>query len=118
MPPRKSASSSASVAKNPSVITRLFRGQVLSSDFFARHWLPVLVVTLVFMVHITTKYTCQTNMERIAALQTQLDIVNNEKARERSLFRGRIRETSMQHIVDSLRLGLKVQPQPPYRIGK
>lgn len=101
-----------------SIITRLFRGQVLSSDFFARHWLPVLICIVVIMVYITTKYTCQTNMEKIAALERTLEIVNNEKARERSAFMGRIRETSMQQMVDSLHLNLKVQSQPPYKISK
>lgn len=101
-----------------SIITRLFRGQVLSSDFFARHWLPVLICVLVVMVYITTKYICQTNMEKIAALERRLEIVTNEKARERSAFMGRIRETSMQQMVDSLHLNLKVQSQPPYRIPK
>ncbi|MDE5988107.1 MAG: hypothetical protein K2H17_01785 [Duncaniella sp.] len=101
-----------------SIITRLFRGQVLSSDFFARHWLPVLICIVVIMVYITTKYTCQTNMEKIAALERTLEIVNNEKARERSAFMGRIRETSMQQMVDSLHLNLKVQSQPPYKIPK
>ena len=64
------------------------------------------------------KYTCQTNMEKIAALERKLEIVTNEKARERSAFMGRIRETSMQQLVDSLHLNLKVQPQPPYKIPK
>ncbi len=101
-----------------SIITRLFRGQVLSSDFFARHWLPVLICIVVIMVYITTKYTCQTNMEKIASLERTLEIVNNEKARERSAFMGRIRETAMQEMVDSLHLNLKVQSQPPYKIPK
>ena len=101
-----------------SIITRLFRGQVLSSDFFARHWLPVLICIVVIMVYITTKYTCHTNMEKIASLERTLEIVNNEKARERSAFMGRIRETAMQEMVDSLHLNLKVQSQPPYKIPK
>ena len=101
-----------------SIITRLFRGQVLSSDFFARHWPPVLICIVVIMVYITTKYTCQTNMEKIASLERTLEIVNNEKARERSAFMGRIRETAMQEMVDSLHLNLKVQSQPPYKIPK
>lgn len=102
----------------PSLVSRLFRGQILSSDFFARHWLPVLIFVLVVMVYITTKYTCQTNMEKIAALEKKLEIVNNEKARERSAFMGRTRETSMQHRVDSLNLNLKVQSRPPFKIPK
>ena len=101
-----------------SIITRLFRGQVLSSDFFARHWLPVLICIVVIMVYITTKYTCQTNMEKIASLERTLEIDNNEKARARSAFMGRIRETAMQEMVDSLHLNLKVQSQPPYKIPK
>ena len=48
-------------------------------------------------------------MEKIAALERTLEIVNNEKARERSAFMGRKRETSMQHMVDSLHLNLKVR---------
>lgn len=103
---------------HPSIITRLFRGQLLSSDFFARHWLPVVIGVLVAMIYITTKYTCQTNMEKIAELERRLEIVNNEKSRERSAFMGRIRETSMQQMVDSLHLNLKVQSQPPYKIPK
>ena len=84
-----------------SFIVRLFRGQILSSDFFAR---------------ITNKYTSLTNLEKIDALQSRLEIIRNEKAHERSRFMGRIRETSMQQVVDSLHLNLKVQTQPPYRI--
>ena len=101
-----------------SFIERLFRGQVISSDFFARHWLPVVITILVIMIYITTKYTCQTNMEKIASLERQLEIVTNEKARERSKFMGRIRETSMQQMVDSLHLNLRVQTHPPYKIPK
>lgn len=107
-----------SPTKRASFLSRLFRGQLISSDFFAKHWLPVVIIVLVIMVYITTKYTCQTNMEKIAALEKRLEIVTNEKARERSKFMGRIRETAMQEMVDSLHLNLKVQTQPPYRIPK
>ena len=102
----------------PSILKSIFMGQVISSDFFARHWLPVVICTMVVLIYITTKYTCQTNMEKIAALEKRLEVVTNEKDRERSRFMGRIRETSMQHLVDSLGLNLHVQPQPPYQIKK
>lgn len=101
-----------------SFISRLFRGQLISSDFFVRHWLPVTIFILVMMVYITTKYTCQTNMEKIVALEKRLEVVENEKARERSAFMGRIRETSMTQLIDSLHLNLRVQPQPPYKIPR
>ncbi len=104
--------------RKPSFIYRLFHGTLLSSDFFARYWLPTLLFILVMMVYITTKYTCKTNMEKIAALEKKLEIVENERARERSAFMSRIRETSMQQLVDSMHLNLRVQPQPPYKIPR
>lgn len=99
-------------------ILRMFRGQVISSDFFARHWLPILIFIIVMMVYITTKFTYRTNIEKIEALQKQLEIVQNESSRERSSFMSRIRETSMQQLVDSLGLDLRVQPQPPFTIHR
>lgn len=78
----------------------------------------MVLVVLVAIIYITTKYTCQTNMEKIAELERKLEIVNNEKSRERSKFMGRIRETSMQQLVDSLGLNLNVQTQPPFKIPR
>ena len=97
--------------KKSPYILRMFRGQVISSDFFARHWLPILIFIIVMMVYITT-------IEKIEALQKQLEIVQNESSRERSSFMSRIRETSMQQLVDSLGLDLRVQPQPPFTIHR
>ena len=100
--------------KKSAFISRIFRGELISSDFFARHWLPILIFIIVIMVYITTKFTYRTNIEKIEALQKQLEIVQNESSRERSLFMSRIRETSMQQMVDSLHLNLRVQTQPPF----
>ena len=116
---KKSADKTAATAtKRTPYIVRVFRGQVISSDFFARHWLPVLIFIIVMMVYITTKFTYRTNIEKIEMLTKQLEIVQNEGQRERSLFMSRIRETSMQQMVDSLHLNLRVQPQPPFKIHR
>lgn len=104
--------------KKAPYIVRVFRGQVISSDFFARHWLPTLIFIIVMMVYITTKFTYRTNIEKIEALEKKLEIVQNECSRERSQFMSRIRETSMQQLVDSLHLDLSVQPQPPFTIKR
>ncbi len=114
---KKSADKATATKKTPYIV-RVFRGQVISSDFFARHWLPVLIFIIVMMVYITTKFTYRTNIEKIEMLTKQLEIVQNESQRERSLFMSRIRETSMQQMVDSLHLNLRVQPQPPFKIHR
>lgn len=104
--------------KKGNFLWKIFRGQLISSDFFARHWLPTLIFIIVIMVYITTKFTYRTNIEKIEALQKQLEIVQNESSRERSQFMSSIRETAMQQMVDSLHLNLRVQPQPPFKIKR
>lgn len=92
-------------------------GRILSMDFFRRHWLPVLGVVVMLMIYITNRYTCQTQMETIQRLEKQLEVAKTERVREKSSYMSRIRESKMQHKVDSLGLGLTVQEQPPYRLS-
>ena len=103
-------------AKKQGLGKRVAFGALISSDFFARHWLPIVIFVIVMLVYITTKFTYRANLERISALEKKLEIEQNEADRERSAYRSRTRETSMQHMVDSLNLGLKVQPQPIFEI--
>ena len=107
--------------KKPAVnrtITRLFRGQVVSVDFFARHWLAVLIVIVMLMINISGKYVCQTRMEQINKLNQELEIVKAESVRVRSLYMGRTCESSMQQLVDSMHLGLNVPDCPPFKLDK
>lgn len=104
--------------KKNSWLRRTIHGQIVSSDFFARHWLPVLVIVVIIMVYITSKYICQTRMEQINALNKELEIVKAERVRVRSLYMGRTCESSMQHLVDSVLPGLSVQERPPYKLEK
>lgn len=97
-------------------LRRTIHGQLVSSDFFARHWLPVLVTVVVIMVYITSKYICQTRMEQINRLNKELEIVKAERVRVRSLYMGRTCESAMQHLVDSVLPGLSVQERPPFKI--
>lgn len=94
----------------------LLRGQLLDADFFKRNWLGFTIVVLVALAYITNKYNCQTKMEEERRLTEQLEIVKTERINERSRYMGRIRESSMHQLVDSLHLGLSVQERPPYKL--
>ena len=103
-------------AEGGGFLRRLIHGQFMSSDFFARHWLPVLVTVVLIMTYIASKYICQTRMEQINKLTKELEIVKAERVRVRSLYMGRTSESAMQHLVDSVIPGLAVQERPPYKI--
>lgn len=99
-----------------SVIRQLMYGQVVSSDFFARNWMAILLVVGMVLVYIAGKYTCQTKMERVRSLTSQLETIRAERIRERSRYMGRIRESAMQEMVDTLHMGLRVNEAPPFVI--
>lgn len=98
-------------------ISDVIHGRILSIDFFRRHWLAILGIVAMLMIYITNRYTCQTQMETIQRLQHDLEVVKTERVREKSAYMSRIRESKMQAEVDSLRLGLTVQEQPPFRLS-
>lgn len=96
---------------------RLIYGQVVSSDLFARNWLALLLGVFMVLAYISGKYSCQTKMEEVKRLTHQYEIINAELVRCRSRYMSQIRESSMQQMVDSLHLNLKVQENPPYRLS-
>lgn len=101
-----------------SVMRQLMYGRVVSSDFFARNWIVLLVIIFLILVYIAGKYTCQTKMEQVRRLETRLEVVKAERVRARSDYMSKIRESAMQQLVDTNHLGLKVQEYPPFILSK
>lgn len=104
--------------KTGKVIKRTIMGRFLSVDFFFSHWKAVLLGMIMVLAYITNRYQCLTRMEEIRRLEQQLEIVETERIRERSTYMSRIRESSMQTMVDSLHLQLRIQDQPPYHLPR
>ncbi len=99
-------------------LLRTLHGRIISIDFFRRNWWVVLGVVVMLMVYITNRYTCQTQMERIRSLERELEVARTERVRAKSAYMSKIRESSIQEMVDSLGLGITVQEQPPYRLSR
>ena len=93
---------------------RVLYGNVVTTGFFAKHWIKVFILVVIVMIFISTKYQCMTAMEEIKRLENELNIVKTECIRQRSGYMSRIRESAMQEMVDSLIPGLTVPEQPPY----
>ena len=99
-------------------LLRTLHGRIISIDFFRRNWWVVLGVVTMLMIYITSRYTCQTQMERIRTLERELEVAKTERVRAKSAYMSKIRESSIQEMVDSLGLGITVQEQPPYRLSR
>lgn len=103
--------------KKHSLFWRIIHGQLLTIDFFVRHWLKIVVLVGMILVYISNKYECQTRMVTIKKLEKELEIKKNQCISERSKYMGNTRESAMQDLVDSLQLNLKKQEQPPFKIS-
>ena len=113
------AKKTTDTTKNPGgMLKRALNGRVLSSDFFLRHWKAVLTLVVMVLIYITNRYQCLTRMEEIRKLEQTLEVVETERIRERSTYMSRIRESSMQELVDTMHLHLKIQDRPPYKLSK
>ena len=113
----KKQQSKSRARRKDNIFRRVLHGRMLSIDFFRRNWLVVLAAMIMLMVYITNRYKCQTQMETIRTLNKELEVAKTERVRAKSAYMSRIRESSMQHMVDSLRLGLTIPEQPPFRIS-
>lgn len=89
-------------------------GDIVSSNFFNKNKFTIMILVLMLVFYISIKYECQTRMETIAKLQTELAIVKSEGIRQQSQFMSRTRESMMQQLVDTMHLNLGIQDQPPY----
>ena len=104
--------------KADNLLVKLINGRLLSSDFFARHWKSVLLAILMVLIYITNRYQCLTRMEEIRRLEQELEVVETVRIRVRSTYMSRIRESSMQEMVDTMHLNLRIQDKPPYKLSK
>lgn len=96
------------------LLQRVLYGNMVSTDFFARHWIKVFLLVVVAMIFISTKYQCITAMEQIKILKDSLNIARTESVRERSSYMSRTRESAMKALVDSVFPGLAVPEHPAF----
>jgi hypothetical protein len=99
-----------------SSISKTVNGKYLTSKFFRRHLFTTVIFIWLSLSLISVRFDCVTCMETISSLKTKLEVVRTETQSERAKYMTATRESSMQHLVDSLKLGLSVQEQPPYTI--
>lgn len=115
---KHNAKSSKKLAKVPkNAIGRLLQGDVVTSDFFAKHKIMIFAIVVLTMFYIITKYQSMTGIEQIRKLETELEVVKTERIRERSTYMSRIRESSMAHLADSIRPGLSIHQAPPFELS-
>ena len=99
------------------ILWKITHGQILTVGFLKAHWWKIGMAVFMIVAYISMKYECQTSMVTIDKLSSELEVVKNQCITERSKYMGSMRESAMQELVDTLKLNLKKQNQPPFKIS-
>ncbi len=94
----------------------LIRGKKISVDFFIKHKGMVIVITLMPVMYMAAKYDYLLEIDRMRDLEKDLQVVKTERLRVQNLYMSKIRESEITHMVDSLKLGLTIQKNPPFKV--
>ncbi len=89
----------------------------IPGNWFLKHFAIVLLVVLMALCYISVRFDCITAMETVQHLTKRLEITRTEVQRERSTYMSSTCESSMQHMVDSMGLNLRIQERPPYKLS-
>ncbi len=88
----------------------------IPSRFFLRHLSTIIFIVFVAFFYISSRFDCDTARRSIVNLNSKLEVVRTDVQRERAKYMSSTCESKMQEMVDSLKLGLRIQDQPPYKL--
>lgn len=88
----------------------------LTFDFFKNNWIYIVAATVMTLMHISNKYTCQECMSEIMELKTTLNNTKTDCVDISAQYNSMIRESQMSSFIDTLHLGLCAPEQPPYKL--
>ena len=88
----------------------------VSGKFFLKRLPWIAGGIFLALCYISVRFDCITAMETVQHLKHQLEVTRTETQRERAMYMSATSESSMQHMVDSLHLGLHIQERPPYTL--
>ena len=95
-------------------VRRVAHGRMGSSKFFKRHLVVPGMIVFLSIGLISARFDCANKMENIGKLNRRIEHMRTLKQTERSRYMTLTRESAMQHMVDTLHLGLAVKDRPPY----
>lgn len=95
----------------------LIQGDVVSSKFFMEHFFSTSFLVISAIAMIALRFECATSQNTVDRLQRQINVMNTEKQKQRSLYMTMTRESAMIHLVDSLHLGLTIPDRRPETVN-
>lgn len=104
--------------RSPNAWNRIRDGRSMSLTFFKHNgWLILLAMAAVIWL-ISQRYSNQSRMEQIKALEKELRRAESQKLDAKAEYMSLIRESEMRRLMQDKGLNLDYQERPPYTLTK
>lgn len=97
-------------------IRSFISGDHISSLFFKRHFMATSLVVIGCLMMIAIRFQAMTASNKYDSKLQQLNVIQTEKQKQRSLYKTLTRESAMTVLVDSLKLGLSIPDVHPVEL--
>ena len=95
----------------------LFQGRFFSLGFFKRNAIYILALVVMALSYIANKYVCQSNMQKVITLKTDLGNAQTDLVDASARYNSMIRESEMTKLMVNRGLNLVPPQEPPYQIN-
>lgn len=89
-------------------------GRIITVGFLKRHFAKIAIVLFVIFGFIANRFSGMLEMRRIDNLESELKSSQSAYVLSSAGYFSKIREKTMQELVDTMKLNLNASQQPPY----
>ena len=86
----------------------------LTFGFFKRNMVYVIAITVMLLMYISNKYTCQNSLSQVMKLTEELNNAKTDCVNASAQYNSMIRESQMTAYIDSMHIDLTSPDQPPF----
>ncbi len=98
---------------------RVIQGRsFLTFGFFKRNVVYVIAITVMTLMYISNKYTCQSSLSQVMELTEELNNAKTDCVNASARYNSLIRESQMTAYVDSMHIDLTTPDQPPFKLSE
>ena len=88
----------------------------LTFGFFKRNMVYVIAITVMLLMYISNKYTCQNSLSQVMKLTEELNNAKTDCVNASAQYNSMIRESEMVKLINERHLGLTAPLDPPYEL--
>ena len=100
------------------ILKKTVQGRIFSDELFYKHWKNIGIVVLLIFAFISNRYSCQSKIKEINTLKYKLTNARSEYLKQSAQYRGMIRQSQIQDLVEKQQLNLGIPMYPPYKLER